>query len=129
MIVGTGGTFTRDPFEGDLDAYWEHVDRMIDAGPQVIRIPSDERTTDQVRADLLADLLLGADPSEIQGAGLENMTATIQVTVGAATLAGLDQRPAQLDGHGELHPDIARALAGMNTGWTRLFLDPTGFVT
>ncbi|MDQ0612627.1 hypothetical protein QF046_000268 [Microbacterium sp. W4I4] len=129
VIFGSGGTFTSDPFEEDLDAYWEHVDRMLAAGPKVIQIPSDERTTDQIRADLLTDLLLGADPSEVQGPGLSNVTATIQVTVNATTLAGLDDHPAQLDGHGELHPDIARALAGRNTGWTRLFLDPTGMVT
>ncbi|MEJ6556224.1 HNH endonuclease signature motif containing protein, partial [Microbacterium esteraromaticum] len=33
------------------------------------------------------------------------------------------------DGHGTLHPDIARHLAGHTTGWTRLFIDPTGLVT
>src|SRR5690606_24856642 len=54
---------------------------------------------------------------------------TVQVTVAATTLAGLDDRPAQLDGHGVLHPDAARALAGRASNWTRLFLDATGLVT
>ncbi|MFF7294275.1 HNH endonuclease signature motif containing protein, partial [Microbacterium sp. NPDC008134] len=47
----------------------------------------------------------------------------------ATTLAGLDDHPAELDGHGPLDPDIARTLAGHNNGWTRLFLDPDGMVT
>ncbi|AQY02891.1 MULTISPECIES: HNH endonuclease signature motif containing protein [Microbacterium] len=105
------GTFTTDP-----------------TGPTVEHIPSDTRTIDQVRVDLLIDLLLASDPSAANGSGLDNIQGRIQVTVAATTLAGCDHRPAQLDGHGPLHPDIARDLAGRNGGWSRLFLDPTGLV-
>ncbi|MFK4763146.1 hypothetical protein ACI3KS_19665 [Microbacterium sp. ZW T5_45] len=49
-------------------------------------------------------------------------------TVTATTLAGQDDRPALLDGYGDLDPDIARNLAGAHGGWTRLFLDPTGLI-
>ena len=94
----------------------------------IIQVPSDERTTDQVRADIFTDLLLAADPSEAHGTGLDNIQGHVQITVAATTLADIDQAPAQLDGHGPLHPDIARAVAGRNTGWTRLFLDPVGLV-
>jgi hypothetical protein len=128
-IFGTGGTFTRDPFEDDLAAYWKRADRMVADGPQIIHIPEDARTIDQIRADLLTDLLLGATPTEAQGTGLGNITANVQVTVNATTLTGADDLPALLDNHGPLHPDIARTLAGHATSWTRLFLDPTGFVT
>lgn len=147
-IFSDGDTFTRDPFHGegyyhegiyvppdddpfggDLDAYWAHVERMLETGPQPIQIPADERTLDQIRADLLTDLLLAADPTEVHGTGLESIVARINVTVNATTLTGDDDQPAQLDGHGELHPDIARTLAGGTTGWTRLFLDPTGMIT
>lgn len=148
-IFSEGDTFTRDPFDngegyyheghyvapdddpfgGDDDAYWAHVDRMIADGPQPIKIPADERTLDQIRTDLLTDLLLSTDPAEVHGNGLSNITARINVTISATTLTGDDDRPAQLDGHGELHPDTARTLAGGTTGWTRLFLDPTGLVT
>lgn len=89
----------------------------------------DARTIDEVRADLLTDLLLASDPSAANGTGLDNIRARIQVTVAATTLAGLDDRPSQLDGHGPLLPEIACDLAGRNTGWSRLFLDPTGLVT
>lgn len=105
-IFGSGGTFTRDPFENDDEEYWAHVERMITDGPQVVQVPPDSRTLDQIRADVLSDPLLSAAPSEVQGAGLESIRGTVQVTVAATTLAGLDDRPAQLDGHGVLHPDV-----------------------
>lgn len=108
------------------------VDSDPDANPDsplLLHLPADTRTLDQQRADLFADLLLSCDPSDAHGTGLENIRATIQVTVAATTLIGADDRPAELDGHGPLHPKIARSLAGSRTGWTRLFLDPSGLVT
>lgn len=111
------GTFTTDPLTDP------------DHSPHVKHIGSDTRTIDQVRTDLLIDLLLASDPSAANGSGLDNIRARIQVTVAGPTLAGCDERPAQLDGHGPLHPDVARDLAGRNSGWSRLFLDPTGLVT
>lgn len=96
--------------------------------PEAESAPTDTRTWSQVQADLLTDLLLTADPSAVEGEGLAGVRGRLQVTVAATTLAGLDDRPAELDGHGALHPDIARALAGRDGGWTRLFLDPHGQV-
>lgn len=109
IIFGDDGTFTVDPCI-------EHV-------------PSDDRTVDQVRADLLTDLLLAGDPTAANGTGLDNIQARIQVTVAASTLAGADERPAEHDGFGPLHPDVARDLAGRAGGWSRLFLDHRGVVT
>lgn len=113
-----------DPYEGFIFS-----DDTFAADPEVEHVAPDTRTWDQVRADLFADLLLTADPSAAQGEGLDNISARIQVTVAATTLSGSDDRPAELDGHGPLLPDIARTLAGCNTGWSRLFLSPTGMVT
>lgn len=98
------------------------------AGPSADHTAADSRTIDQVRADLVIDLLLAADPSTAKTSGLDNIRGRIHVTVAATTLAGCDDRPAELDGHGPLHPDIARDLAGRLPGWSRLFLDPTGMV-
>ncbi|MFS0854411.1 DUF222 domain-containing protein [Microbacterium sp. 179-I 3D4 NHS] len=126
-IFGESGTFTTDPHPpcGDQHADDQHV--------------VDRRTVDQVRADLFTDLLLAANPSDVLGSGLDRVQARIQVTVAASTLAGADDRLAplagaddrlaQLDGHGPLDPEVARALAGRQTGWSRLFLDPGGMVT
>ncbi|WP_372466496.1 DUF222 domain-containing protein [Microbacterium maritypicum] len=96
--------------------------------PEIEHIPADTRTWAQIQADLLTDLLLAGDPSLAHGDGLGRIQGRVQVTVAATTLAGIDDRPAELDGHGPLHPDIARALAGWNTGWTRLFLDAAGML-
>lgn len=96
--------------------------------PEVEHFPTDTRTWAQTEADLFTDLLLTADPSVANGDGLDGIQARIQVTVAATTLAGADDKIAELDGHGPLHPDIARDLAGRNTGWSRLFLDPTGLL-
>ncbi|WP_217585089.1 HNH endonuclease signature motif containing protein [Microbacterium sp. GbtcB4] len=96
--------------------------------PETESLPADTRTWSQVQADLLTGLLLTADPSAVEGDGLTGVRGRLQVTVAATTLVGLDDRPAELDGHGALHPDIARALAGRDGGWTRLFLDPHGQV-
>lgn len=120
-----------DPHRDDL--LDEHVifgdDGTFTVDPCIEHVPSDDRTIDQVRADLLTDLLLGADPSEASGTGLDGIQAHIQVTVAASTLAGDDDRPAEHDGFGPLHPDVARDLAGRTGGWSRLFLDHTGMVT
>ncbi|MBS1698923.1 MAG: DUF222 domain-containing protein [Actinobacteria bacterium] len=89
----------------------------------------DGRTRAQTEADTLVDLLLAADVSEVLGTGLDSIRATVQVTIAATTLAGEDDRVAELDGHGPLDPDVARALARSASGWNRLFLDATGIVT
>lgn len=112
VIHGEGDTFTVDPERLPVES--------------VEPLPSDARTIDQVRADLATDLLLAAAFSPENGDGLDDIQARIQVTVAASTLIGADDRPAMLDGHGPLHPDVARDLAGRNTGWSRLFLDAEG---
>jgi len=120
----------------DLNAYWATVDASRTTDPltdpdsdAIFHVPDDPRTMDQMRADLLTDLLLASDPSEVFGEGLDNITGHVQVTISATTLAGEDDKPAQLDNEGPLHPDAARRLAGRATLWTRLFLDATGVVT
>ncbi|WP_334152381.1 HNH endonuclease signature motif containing protein [Microbacterium sp.] len=97
--------------------------------PCVEVIPADTRTMDQLRADLMTDLLLTSDPTTPRGTAVEHVQARIQVTVAATTLAGTDDRPAELDGFGPIDPDIARELAAGTGGWSRLFLDPTGMIT
>ncbi|QOC26986.1 DUF222 domain-containing protein [Microbacterium hominis] len=87
----------------------------------------DSRTLAQVRADILTDLLLTATAStRATGAGIEAVTAQIQVTVPALTLAGdPDGGPAILTGYGPIDPGLARRLAALAPGWDRVFTDPT----
>lgn len=125
--IFAGATFTVDPsITADTPTVSAGGGEDINALPRHL---SDDRTIDQVRTDLLTDLLLSAAPGDAHGTALDGIHARIQVTVAASTLAGLDDRPAELDGFGPLHPDIARDLAGRNSGWSRLFLDARGLVT
>lgn len=113
----------------DTYAIDPEADPSFDGDVDEAEATAEGRTRAQIEADALVDLLLAADLSEVLGTGLSSIRATVQVTVAATTLAGEDDRLAEFDGHGPLHPDIARDLAGAATGWNRLFLDSTGMVT
>ena len=81
------------------------------------------RTIDQIRADLVSDLLLSGTPS-CHGDGLGAVTGHIQVTVPAFTLAGADDQPPLLAGYGPIDPMFAQRLAALAPGWDRVFTDP-----
>lgn len=83
----------------------------------------DERTMDQRRADVLADLMLSAAPAAL-GEGLRSITAHVQVTVPVLTLAGVHDTGATLAGHGPIDPETARRLAHNAPGWDRVMTHP-----
>ncbi|MEN2740530.1 DUF222 domain-containing protein [Microbacterium sp. X-17] len=95
---------------------------------------TDERTIDQLRADIATDLLLtGApviDPTRDRSpGGLGAIRAHIQVTVPVTTLTGTTGSGADLDGRTPIDPDTARILAGNAPGWDRVLTHPiTGTV-
>jgi hypothetical protein len=100
---------------------------------------TDERTTAQLRADILADLLLTgspeADPTRTDdGPGtLGAIRARVQVVVPALTVLDRDGEntdPAELIGHGPIDATTARALADATTlPWDRVITHPiTGAV-
>jgi hypothetical protein len=98
--------------------------------------PTDARTVDQIRADLVADMLLTTSPSAETGAGMSDgfgglgsIQAIVNVTVPALALAGVTDEPAELVGRCPIDPTTARQLAGHTTGWDRVLADPiTGCV-
>lgn len=83
----------------------------------------DRRTTDQVRADMLADLLLTAAPT-CHGDAMAGVTGHVQVTIPALALAGVAVEPALMAGYGPVEPDFVRRLAAKAPGWDRVFTDP-----
>ena len=88
----------------------------------------DARTLDQVRCDrILLRLLTGRVDHDADI--LESIRPTVQVTVSAATLAGIDDRLAELDAHGPADADLARDLAASAASWRRLHLDDAGMIT
>ncbi len=90
------------------------------------KLPGDDRTMDQRRADALIAL---AEQGLLDGAvpGQHGRKPTIQVTVSLETLLDLDDQPAELDGYGSIPAALARALAFDPTGtWRRVLTDPDG---
>lgn len=83
----------------------------------------DERTLDQRRADILADLLLSAAPAAMED-GIGAIRAHVQVTVPVLTLAGVQATGASLAGYGPIDPETARRLAADAPGWDRVMTHP-----
>ncbi|WP_345803155.1 DUF222 domain-containing protein [Microbacterium sp. AZCO] len=84
-------------------------------------VASDERTLDQIRADVLSDMLLtgvpDADPTRWDdGPGtLGAIRARVQIVVPALTALGVDDGPVDLVGHSPIDAETARALLGSTT--------------
>jgi hypothetical protein len=99
-------------------------------GPAGDAAGPDIRTMDQLRADILGDLLLGGAPvvdptygSDAAGP-LGAIRAQVQVTLTSETVTGVDDAPAELVGAALIDADTARNLAGRARIWNRLFIDP-----
>ncbi|WP_405373957.1 MULTISPECIES: DUF222 domain-containing protein [unclassified Microbacterium] len=95
---------------------------------------TDRRTTDQVRADVFADLLLAGTPAlddthDTSAGPLGAIRARVQVLVPAACLTGADNGPADLIGQSPIDADTVRTLAGATSIWERLFSDPVTATT
>ncbi len=100
------------------------------------------RSMDQIRADLLTDLLLASDPNQAATSGLTGIAgiqARIQVIVpkerlsddgsGSDANATSNVSPATLAGYGPIDTDTARYLAGNAAHWEEVTVDPdTGTV-
>ncbi|MGQ2915201.1 DUF222 domain-containing protein [Microbacterium aurantiacum] len=111
-------------------------DRLNEQASTIIDADPDGRTRDQIRADILCDMLLTgsplADPT-IDGDGngtLGMIRAKVQVVVPALALLGRDDDPANdtttadLVGSAPIDPATARALAGAVATWERLVVHP-----
>jgi len=104
-----------------------------DSAESVPPVLVDERTMDQLRADILADLILTGLPTTAAidargGEAIDAIRPIVQITVPAEILTGESDdtpgTPATLAGKCPVDPDSARRLAGTATMWARLFTDP-----
>ncbi len=105
---------------------------------------SEARSLDQLRADILCDLLLTAHATTATidrdgGEGIDAIRAIVQITIplpvltgtaGTSVETGTGPSPsAWLTGRGHIDADSARRLAAAATVWNRIFTDPaTGAV-
>ena len=101
------------------------------------RTAGDPRTADQLRADILAQLLMGglgsgralgsggtAGGADEAGHGTGVLPrAEIMVLISAETLFGANDEPAELQGYGPIGADEARRLARSALHWTGLVRD------
>lgn len=123
-VIATVPTVIAD---GILDRLTQQARQVIDA-----REPGsdDPRTIDQVRADILSDLLLAGTPAldpDVHGDGpgtLGAIRAQVQVLVPALTLLGADDGPADLVGRSPIDAETARCLAADAPSWARVLTDP-----
>lgn len=97
-------------------AAYARVDRMA----RELRGKREPRTSDQLRADVLADVLLGH-----ASGGTGSPKAEVFVYVDLHTLAGLSNDPAQLAGYGSIPAWVAREIAAEPSSvWRRIVTDP-----
>ncbi|WP_426188326.1 DUF222 domain-containing protein [Microbacterium sp. TWP3-1-2b2] len=89
---------------------------------------ADERTMNQLRFDLLADLVLTGSPTghETEDGLLGEIRARVDITVPVLTLTDPDEiaSPAHLEGVGPVDPATARILTGNASGFDRVFTHP-----
>jgi hypothetical protein len=106
---------------GTLDRVTQIARAVLQAGEL-----DDSRTLDEIRADVVADMLLTAEPVTRQDipTGLGAIRATVQVSVPVLTLLGRSPAPGALDRSGPIDAETARALAGHARGWERVLTHP-----
>ena len=102
-------------------AVYQRVDDLARGG----RVPGDQRSADERRADTFVNLLLGRRDTGTTDQPDSGLRPLVHVTVSASTLAGADNKPALLDRYGPIPAAFARAIASDPTGvWKRLVTDP-----
>ncbi len=80
------------------------IGRRVNGYMISLKKDGDNRTHDQLRADIAADMLLGSDPT-LGGRGM------VDIRVDLTTLAGLDDRAGEIGGMGPVIADVARKVA------------------
>ncbi|MFK4790609.1 DUF222 domain-containing protein [Microbacterium sp. ZW T5_56] len=126
--TGGGGGFGSGARVGSGGDVWISIDAgaVVDTGANADADAAgfhDVRTVDQIRADLLADLLLTATPDSVDTA-IGSIHATIAVTIPVLTLLGQDDTGTELDGITPIDADTARVLAGGQPGLDRILTHP-----
>ncbi len=95
--------------------------------------PGETRSLDQIRADVMCDLLIDGDTS-LHPERARGIRATVAVTVPVLALISVDgggagSEPAVVEGVGPIPIDRARELCGGADGWMRILTHPeTGMV-
>ena len=84
------------------------------------------RTLGEIRADVLADLLLTTTPTghhDAAGDALTGIRGQVNITIPLTTAAGLDEEPALLSGYGPVDTDLARCLLAKAPAWNLVLVN------
>ena len=122
-IDGTANVLGMDLSPADAAA----ATRRINHFARRARTEGDDRTPDQVKADVFIDLLLGRSlrAKEVRNGAPISGAANLEIRVDLTTLIGLDDTGAELAGYGPVIAEIARDLASRDGGrWTYTVTDP-----
>jgi hypothetical protein len=127
--VGTSNLLGLDLPPADTNAAMRRINRLARA----LKARGDSRRIDQIRADILLDLLTGRNQTVEGGSGGDR--AVVDIRVAMTTLAGLDDQPAEIPGWGPVLADVARRIVDEQpeSEWRITITDqngqPTGVVT
>lgn len=94
---------------------------------KAVAATSDPRTRDQLRSDLVTDLLLTGEPASGPDAphtAADGIRAEVSILIPALTLLGVSDEPATLLGRGPIDLDTACRLAAMAPELIRVLTDP-----
>jgi len=112
----------------EAHAIWDKATRIAKV---ILTQEGETRTLDQIRADVIADLLIDGR-TDLHPAEARGIRATVAVTVPVLTLLDPAQHgaePAVVEGVGPIPVGRARELAGGAEGWMRVLTHPeTGMV-
>lgn len=99
----------------DAETAWQRVDAIA---RHLAEQPGETRTLDQLRADVVADMLTGrSDPAT-------EPRATVGVLIPMMSLLGLSEEPATLEGYGPIDADTARRLTAHAPSFYRILTAP-----
>ena len=119
--TGTANLLGLDLPPADANAAIRRINRLARAA----KTGDDDRSLDQIRADILLALLNGKEPGQSSGSG-----AVVDIRVDLTTLTGLDDNPAEIPGWGPVIADIARQVVDEQerAQWQVTVTDDTGKV-
>ncbi len=98
---GTANLFGMNMSPSETQAAMRRINRLA----RRMKKKGDERTIDQIRADIFLDLLNGRNGAKGRDRG------TVDIRTDLATLAGLSENPGEIPGFGPVVADIARQVA------------------
>ncbi|MGH8948816.1 MAG: DUF222 domain-containing protein, partial [Acidimicrobiia bacterium] len=102
--AGTANLLGLDLPAADTNSAMRRINRIA----QALKAKGDKRRIDQIRADILLDLLTGRTQNNEKVSGVGR--GVVDIRVDMTTLAGIDDNPGEIPGFGPVIADVARQI-------------------